>query len=361
MIPVTKPYQPDRAYLNDLLNRVFDRNWLTNHGPLHNELEIKLKEYLNVPHLLYIANGTAALQIAIRALQLSGEVITTPFSYVATTTSLMWERCTPRFADIDPQTFNIDPSRIREQINQSTTAILATHVYGNPCDIDEIEKIAREHDLKVIYDAAHCFGVEYKSRSVFRFGDIACTSFHATKIFHTAEGGALFTESPELTKKLALLMNFGHTGPVTFQGFGINAKNSELHSAMGLAVLRDMDAVLSKRKEQSELYDELLANSGLQFQKIQPGTTRYNHAYYPVVFPSSDITERVKQELEANYIYPRRYFYPSLNTLEYVDEQSCPISEDVASRVLCLPMYHALSEEEQDMIVRIVLRTLRNA
>lgn len=201
MIPVTKPFLPPLEEYYKLVQSIWERQWLTNNGPLVNELELKLKEYLNVPHLIYVTNGTIALQIAIKALGLKGEIITTPFSYVATTSSIVWEGCTPIFVDIDPNTFNIDPTKIEAAITNETSAILATHVYGNPCDIEKIQEIADRYNLKVIYDAAHCFGTKYKGKSIFEFGDVSTTSFHATKLFHSIEGGAIITKDPDLLKK----------------------------------------------------------------------------------------------------------------------------------------------------------------
>jgi dTDP-4-amino-4,6-dideoxygalactose transaminase len=238
MIPVTKPFLPPIDEYKEYIDGIYQRQWLTNNGPLVNELELKLKEHLNVSHLLYLGNGTIAIQIAIKALELKGEIITTPFSYVATTSSIAWENCKPVFVDIDKDTLNIDPSKIEAAINANTSAILATHVYGNPCDIDAIQRIANKHNLKVIYDAAHCFGTKYKGKSVFEYGDVSTTSFHATKLFHTTEGGAVITTNPELLKKMSYLRNFGHDGPEKFECVGINGKNSEFHAAMGLVNLK---------------------------------------------------------------------------------------------------------------------------
>jgi dTDP-4-amino-4,6-dideoxygalactose transaminase len=224
MIPVTKTFLPQMEEYQEYIQGIWNRNWLTNNGPLVNELELRLKEYLQVKHLLFLGNGTIALQIAIKALGLKGEIITTPFSYVATTSSIVWEGCTPVFVDIDEATLNIDPEKIETAITPKTSAILATHCFGNPCDIDAIQQIADRYNLKVIYDAAHCFGTKYKGRSVFDYGDISTTSFHATKIFHTIEGGAVFTQDPDLLKKMAYMRNFGHDGPERFAELGINGK-----------------------------------------------------------------------------------------------------------------------------------------
>jgi dTDP-4-amino-4,6-dideoxygalactose transaminase len=324
-----------------------------------NELELQLKEYLDVPHLLFLCNGTIALQVAIKALELKGEVITTPFSYVATTSSLVWEGCTPVFVDIDPETFTIDATQIEAAITPATMAILATHVFGNPCDIDTISAIATKHGLKVIYDAAHSFGTLYKGKSVFAYGDISTASFHATKLFHTGEGGAVFTQGPELLRKMAYLRNFGHETPVDFAMVGINGKSSELHAAMGLSVLPNVPEILEKRKQLCHHYDYSLRNLMITRQKIRE-EAHYNYAYYPVVFQTEERLLHSVEELNKYGIFPRRYFYPSLDTLNYVSGPCCNVSQDIASRILCLPLYHSLSTEEIDMIARLLLRVQNN-
>ena len=248
MIPVTKPFIPPISEYQKLLKGIWKRNWLTNNGPLVNELEMSLKDYLAVSHFLFVSNGTVAIQLAIKALDIQDEVITTPFSYVATTSSLVWEGCTPVYVDIDPNTLNIDPMKIEAAITPKTTAILATHCFGNPCDVDAIQTVADEHGLKVIYDGAHCFGTSYKGNSIYEYGDICTASFHATKLYHTVEGGGVFTKNKEIAQKISYLRNFGHDGPEKFDGFGINAKNSELHAAMGLVNLRYVNMILDRRK-----------------------------------------------------------------------------------------------------------------
>lgn len=359
MIPVTKPFLPPKEDYVELLQGIWQRNWLTNHGPLANELELKLKEFLEVPHLLFLCNGTIALQVAIKALELKGEIITTPFSYVATTSSLVWEGCKPVFVDIDKETFTIDVSKIEAAITPETSAIIATHVFGNPCDMEAIGGIAKKHGLKIIYDAAHCFGTSYKGHSIFHYGDVSTASFHATKLFHTGEGGAVFTSQPALLKKMAYLRNFGHETPIDFAMVGINGKNSELHAAMGLSVLPHIPAILKKYKQLSEHYQFALRNLKVGHQKIRQGTT-YNHSYFPVVFETEDLLLRSLEELNKYHVFPRRYFYPSLDTLNYVQEQCCPVSRDIAQRILCLPLYHHLSIEEIDLIARLLLRVQNN-
>jgi dTDP-4-amino-4,6-dideoxygalactose transaminase len=355
MIYVTKPFLPPKEEYDMYLQGIWQRNWITNHGPLVNELELKLKERLQIPHLLFLSNGTIALQIAIKALALRGEIITTPFSYVATTSSIVWEGCIPVFADIDPATFNIDPIKIEKAITPQTTGILATHVFGNPCDIDAIDLIAKKNGLKVIYDAAHCFGTEYKGKSVLNYGDISTISFHATKLFHTGEGGAVVTQQPELLKKMAYLRNFGHETPVSFEMVGINGKNSELHAAMGLSILPYINDILAKRKQLSLYYDSVLENLAVKKQAIQKDSI-YNFSYYPILLESEEMLEKSIAELNKYQIFPRRYFYPSLESLNYVNGTLCPVSADISKRILCLPLYHDLSFEEIDMIARLLLR-----
>lgn len=359
MIPVTKPFIPPIAEYTRYLKGIWKRTWLTNNGPLVNELEISLKEHLQVPNCLYVSNGTIAIQMAIKALDLKGDIITTPFSYVATTSSIVWEGCKPIFVDIDSKSLNIDSSKIESKITPSTTAILATHCFGNPCDIEQIEKIALKHSLKVIYDAAHCFGTNYKGQSVFNYGDISTTSFHATKLFHTVEGGAIFTSLRSNFEKLGFLRNFGHNGPETFNGVGINGKNSEFHAAMGLVNLRYIEQIKKRRKDQYSYYQRKLEMHDIRFIQLEE-EEGFNYAYCPIIFESEKITLEVKRILEINQIFPRRYFYPSLSKLDYV-EGDTPISDDISSRILCLPVYHDLTKEEQDLVSRFIISTIKSA
>lgn len=360
MIPVTKPFLPSQSEYEELLKGIWERNWITNNGPLVKELEFKLKDYLGLDNdLLFVSNGTIAIQIALKALGITKKVITTPFSYVATTSSLVWEGCTPVYVDIDSETFNIDANKIEEVIDKDTEAILATHCFGNPCDIHTINKIAKKHNLKVIYDAAHCFGTTYKGKSVFSYGDISTASFHGTKLFHTVEGGALFPQDTEMIKKIALMRNFGHSGPDSFNGVGINGKNSEFHAAMGIVNLKYSKTILEKRKSQFLFYNMLLNGLKVQKQKITKGTD-YNFAYYPIVFSTEALALKAKQALERKEIFPRRYFYPSLSQLNYTNKIKTPLSDDIASRILSLPLYHELSNSEQELIARILLKTQNN-
>lgn len=356
MIPVTKPFLPPREELDKYIDGIWERNWFTNNGPLVNELELRLKEYLDISHILFLTNGTIALQIAIKALDLKGEIITTPFSYVATTSSIVWENCVPVFVDINPESYNLDPSSIEKAITVKTTGILATHVFGNPCEIDKIQEIASRNNLKVIYDGAHSFACTYKNRSVFDYGDVSTTSFHATKLFHTVEGGAVMTKSPDLLRKMAFMRNFGHNGPDDFAEIGINGKNSELHAAMGLTILPYVSEILSERRRLSEYYALVLKGLRVKYQQILSGTD-YNHAYFPILFENEQILLKSVRLLNDNLIYPRRYFYPSLSSLRYVNSSKTPISDDISRRILCLPLYIGLSKEEIDFIARILLRS----
>jgi dTDP-4-amino-4,6-dideoxygalactose transaminase len=356
MINVSKPFLPPADEYKQYLDGIWQRNWLTNNGPLVNELELQLKKYLGVKHLLFAGNGTIALQMAIKALALKGEIITTPFSYVATTSSIVWEGCTPVFADVDAATCNIDPVKIEAAITPNTSAILATHVYGNPCDVDAIDAIAKKYKLKVIYDAAHCFGTLYKGKSIFEYGDIVTTSFHATKIFHTVEGGAVFTKKAELLKAMAYLRNFGHDGPEKFSSAGINGKNSEFHAAMGLVNLKYIGQILEKYKVLAGHYDDKMKR--VQACKpvcIEQGAT--NHAYYPLLFQTEELLTKCVEALNRNNVFPRRYFYPALSSvLPYVQHVQMPVADDLSKRALCLPLYYDLSTEEIDFICRIILR-----
>lgn len=352
MITVTKPYLPAFETYEKYLKGIWDRQWLTNNGPLVQELELKLKDYLGVKHLIYVNNGTIALQIAIKALGVQGEIITTPFSYVATTNSILWEGCVPVFADIKNTDFNIDPEKIEALITGKTVAILATHVYGNPCDVDAIEKIANKHMLKVIYDGAHAFGSTYKNNQILSYGDIATCSFHATKLFHTIEGGAIITNDDDLARKMVLYRQFGHIGDEHFS-VGINGKSSEFHAAMGLCLLPMMDEFMANRKISAALYDKHLA--ALQLQQLQPlAGTGYNFSYYPIVTDTEEKLLKIKSHLEEHEIITRRYFFPTLNRLPQYTGEDCPVSESVSLRVLALPMYFNMKEEDIERICTLI-------
>jgi len=350
MIPVTKPFLPPKSTYDEYIQKTWDNNWLTNNGPLLRELEDKVQSYLGAANMIFVSNGTIAIQIAIKALGITGDIITTPFSYVATTSAPAWENCGLVFADIDPDSFNIDPAKIEAAITPKTEAILATHVFGNPIEVDRIEKIAKQHGLKVIYDAAHCFGVKFDNKSIFDYGDISTLSSHATKIFHTVEGGFMTAVNPEVVRQINLMKNFGHDGVDRFSAIGINGKNSEFHSAMGLANLHFIDEILQKRRSQYELYKSLLTGrNNIKLQTIHPKAD-YNYSYFPTVFNDEETLLKVQDALKKQDIVPRRYFYPSLNTLDYVDYSPVPVAEQIAKTILCLPLFHTL---EDDDIIRI--------
>jgi len=296
-----------------------------------------------------------ALQMSIKALALKGEIITTPYSFVATTSSIVWEGCKPVFVDINEYDLNINPKLIESVITSRTVAILATHIYGNPSAIDQILMIAKKYKLEVIFDAAHCFGTKYKGQSVMNFGDISTVSFNATKIFSTVEGGAIVTNNPSLQKKLALIRNFGRTSPHSIEGVGINGKNSEFHAAMGLSIIGYMDEVLKRRKEQYLYYQKMLKNLNVSFLRLNPDG-EFNYSYLPIIFQSEEELENAIKALNKQHVFPRRYFYPSLNTLGFTDRYSCPISEDISRRVLTLPLHHDLTFESIDMICEILLK-----
>ncbi|NEW78093.1 MAG: DegT/DnrJ/EryC1/StrS family aminotransferase [Gelidibacter sp.] len=360
MIPVTKPFLPPQEEYNKHLQGIWKRNWLTNMGPLASELEMKLKEHLHVNHILFVTNGTVALQMAIKALDLKGEIITTPFSFVATTSSIVWEGCKPVFVDIDKDSLNIDASKIEKAITAKTSAILATHVYGNPCDVEVIEKIAKKHRIKVIYDGAHAFGVQVNGKSIFDYGDISICSLHATKLYHSVEGGLIITKDAPLLRKLAYMRNFGFNGPEAFAELGINGKNSEFHAAMGLVNLDYIQEIHKNRKKITERYDEKLRGYKA-IKQLWHGNSEQNYAYYPIVVESEELLHKCIESLKLNEIFVRRYFYPSLSSiLPYLESVEMPITEDIAKRVMCLPLFHDLTMEEIDLICRLLLRIQNN-
>lgn len=351
MIPVTRTFLPPPGEFEALVSKVFETGQLTNRGPLVRELEDKLAATLGVSSIIAMCNGTVPLQIALRILARGGEVITTPFSYVATTASIVWEYCTPVFADIEPEFLTIDPKEIEKKITPNTTCILATHVFGNPCDVIRIEEIARRHRLTVIYDGAHAFGVRYRGKGLLSYGDISTCSFHATKIFHTAEGGALICNRPELFQEAFYRHNFGHDGPLAFQGLGINGKMSELNAAMGLSILPYMEDVIVKRAHWYNKYKQGIDHSVCIPVSIRPGT-EWNYAYAPVLFHSEERLLRAMQHMAEVKILPRRYFHPSLNRLHYIEACEMPVSEDISRRILCMPLYHDMTEKVLDKIIR---------
>ena len=356
IIPVTKPFLPPSEEYQHLLMGIWQRQWLTNMGPLASQLEMELKSFLQLKHLLFVTNGTVALQMAIKALDLKGEIITTPFSFVATTSSIVWEGCTPVFVDIDAESLNIDADQIEAAITDKTSAILATHVYGNPCDVEKIEEIAKKHHLKVIYDAAHAFGVTVNGKSIFEFGDISTCSLHATKLYHSVEGGFVATQNPDLLKKLASIRNFGIAGSDAFAELGLNGKNSEFHAAMGLSNLKYIEDIIKKRQALTQRYDDKLKSLKAYRPKWHKESENMG-AYYPLVFESEELMLDIMKKLKANEIMTRRYFYPSLaSALPYLESKSMEITDEVSKKVLCLPLFYDLTMEEVDLICRLILR-----
>lgn len=353
MIPVTKSYLPSKEKYKAYIDQIYESGWLTNNGGLLQALEKRLVDYLGVRNIILVANGSLALQVAYKALNLKGEVITTPFSFAATTSTLVWEGLKPVFADINPHTFNLAPENIKPLITEQTSAIVPVHVFGNPCEVEEIQAIADKHNLKVIYDAAHAFGSEYKSQSVLNYGDISTLSFHATKLFHTIEGGAVITNDDELAKKIRLLINFGITDPTTIESVGTNAKMNEFEAAMGLCVLDEIESISAGRQKVWETYQKGL-HSKVSFQQWNEHSEN-NHAYAPVLFKSDDELLKAEVKLKENNILPRRYFYPSLDTIEYINsKQTCTQSRNIASRILCLPVFPNLKSEELNKIIEVV-------
>jgi len=356
MINVTRAFLPPLENYLEYLERIWASAWLTNNGELVQELEAKLALHLEVPHIQYLSNGTVALQVALKALNITGEVITTPFSYVASTTSILWEQCKPVFVDIEDRTFCINADKIEAAITPKTQAILAVHVYGYPCDVTQIDALAKKYDLRVIYDAAHAFGVRLNGVSLLNFGDLATLSFHATKLFHTVEGGGIVTHSNEMAEQIWLRMSFGHRGD-EYHTVGINGKNSEFHAAMGLAVLPFVRELVTRRRIISELYDSKLRDKGLQFPQKTPGL-EYNYSYYPVIFKTEAQLLRVKSALMKQEINTRRYFYPALNKLPYLRGNDCPVAESISTRVLCLPLYPDLTDVQAIQISEIVVNEI---
>jgi dTDP-4-amino-4,6-dideoxygalactose transaminase len=362
-LTVTRPTLPPFEEYTALLRGVWQRNHLTNAGPLVVELERRLAEHLGVRHCLFVTNGTIALQLAYRALALRGEVVTTPFSYVATTSSLAWEGCEPVFADIEPDTLTLSPERTESAITPRTSAIVATHVYGNACDVHALGDLGRRHGIPILYDAAHAFGASFDGRALGAWGDVATFSFHATKLFHTVEGGAVVTNDDEIARGIASLRNFGHAGYEAFSGIGTNGKNSELHAAMGLCLLPRVPDIVAERATLSRWYDEVLVTPGGQISRpvLRPGLS-YNHAYYAVLLESEEVVRAVQRACEARRIGTRRYFYPLLNgALPYVATASTPVAHDIARRVLCLPLFTGMSHEQVERVCATVLDALEAA
>ncbi|QUH30227.1 DegT/DnrJ/EryC1/StrS family aminotransferase [Vallitalea guaymasensis] len=359
MINVTKTYLPDIDKYKDYVNKIYDSGWITNNGELVRELEKRLEKYLGIGNLILVSNGTLALQVAYKVLGISGDVITTPFSFVATTSSLVWEGLRPRYVDIDERTLNIDVDKIEEKISQDTSCIVPTHVFGNGCDVDRIKYIAEKNNLKVIYDAAHCFGVNYNGESILNYGDISILSFHATKIFHTIEGGALIINNDEIAEKVRKMINFGFASHEKITELGINAKMNEFQAAMGLCLLDDIGNIMDNRKKIYEYYLKCFnGNYSVKFQCINKKCTM-NYSYFPIIFKSEYDLFKIRDKLLDNNVIPRRYFYPSLNKLPYVQDADVQKSNSISKRILCLPIYYSLDVQNQDIIIRIIEENLK--
>jgi dTDP-4-amino-4,6-dideoxygalactose transaminase len=357
-INVTKTYLPDRSKYDKYIDEIYKNGWITNDGPLVKELTERLETYLGVKNLLLVANGTLALQVAYRALGLHGEAITTPFSFVATTSSLVWEGIHPVFSDIDEHTLCMDPSLIEQKITDNTTGIVPVHVFGNACEIEDILEIADKHQLKVVFDAAHAFGVKYKDKSILSYGDASVLSFHATKLFHTIEGGAIVFKDREAYEKAKRLINFGIEGPEVITGLGINCKMNEFEAAMGLCILDDIEDILKKREiVWTKYFDALSRRDLLRMAKKNIAAT-YNYSYFPIIFSDEELLRKAKIELEKEEIHPRRYFFPSLDTLGYLNQkvaEKCAIADSISKSILCLPLYETLTTDDQEKICNIIL------
>lgn len=362
-IYVTQPFLPPLEKFNEYLIKIWESKWLTNNGQFHEELEKKLCEYLGIKYISLFSNGTLALITALQTLKITGEVITTPFSFVATTHSLWWNGIKPVFVDIENKTFNINPDKIEAAITNKTTAIMPVHVYGNPCDVEKIQNIADIYGLKVIYDAAHAFGVKVNNQSILNFGDLSVLSFHATKVFNTFEGGAIVCNDEKTKKRIDFLKNFGFTDEVTVVAPGINAKMNEVQAAFGLLQLKYVDNLIEKRKEIANLYRLLLKDvKGLSLLE-DIINVRYNYSYFPILVDKNILgksRDNIYDKLKENNIYARKYFYPLISEfaaykgLDSSNKENLPIANKVAEDVLCLPIYPDLKKEEVEKIVGLI-------
>jgi dTDP-4-amino-4,6-dideoxygalactose transaminase len=357
-IYVTAPSLATREKFVSLLKEPWESGILTHNGPLVQELERRLSGLLGLPEIVSVTNGTIGLQLAIKALEIEGEIITTPFSWIATCSAIKWQGCTPVFVDVDPKTFNIDPSQIEAAITPQTRAIMPVHVFSNPCDVDAIDKIAAKHGLKVIYDAAHAFGVNFKNRSLLSYGDASAISFHATKLFNTGEGGACYAPNKQVMERIRRIRFFGHNENKDISHDGLNGKLTEIHAALGLANIELIDTTARHREQIYTTYFDALSNvKQISFQEFDSNS--YNYSYMPILFETETQLVQVQKKLEVENIYCRRYFYPSLNTVSAVRAyQACPQSESLAKRILCLPSHDRLSLEEVEEIANLITKEL---
>jgi len=358
-IYVTRPFLAPLGEYAEILKGVWERGILTHNGPLVQQFERDLCAKLHLQSFVAVSNGTIAIQMAIKALALKGEIITTPFTWIATVSAIIWEHCTPVFCDIDPETLNIDPTKIEALITENTVAIMPVHVFGNPCDVEIIDRLAKKHTLKIIYDGAHAIGSTYEGKSLLEYGHITATSLHATKLLNTAEGGGCITRDTALDEKLRRIRFFGHNdGKDDIIEDGFNGKMTEIHAALGIVNLKYYDEVLQSRKVRYRQYMDGLSDvKRVRFQRIIAG--KPNFSFFPIIFDSEENLLRVQSALNSQQIYPRRYFYPSVNTFEnIVVYQPCPLSEDISTRVLCLPLYWAIRDEEMDQIINTIKHEL---
>lgn len=362
-IYVTSPLLPSLEDFTFLLKEIWESKMLTNNGNFHQKLEEELAKYLKVPYLSLFTNGTLPLITALQAMRITGEVITTPFSFVATTHSLWWNGIKPVFVDIEPETCNLDPSKIEAAITPKTTAIMPVHVYGKPCKTKEIQEIANKYGLKVIYDAAHAFGVEINGESILNFGDMATLSFHATKIYNTLEGGALVVHDEQTKKRIDYLKNFGFASETEVVAPGINSKVDEVRAAYGLLNLKQVDhAINSRRKVAIRYRDELQGVKGITFFNDIPGV-RHNYSYFPIFINAEEYgmtRDELYFKMKEHNVFGRRYFYPLISTfstyrgLDSANPDNLPIATQMSNNVICLPMHHALSENEVEYILQII-------
>jgi dTDP-4-amino-4,6-dideoxygalactose transaminase len=355
MIQVTKTYLPSSNNYYKYIEKSFKSNQVTNDGPNVKSLEKRLAQYLNVKNIVLVANGTLALQLAYKALELDGQIITTPFSFNATAGSILWSGLTPVFSDIDIHTFNISEELIEKKITKNTSAIVPVHAFGNSCNVEKIDKIAKNYNLKVVYDAAQAFGVNYKGGSILKYGDASILSFHATKLFHTIEGGAIVTADSEVAKKIKSMINFGFTSPFTSTFNGINAKMSEFHAGMGLAVLDDIDYIFSERKKVWLKYFHEI-NAPVCYQKLTLDASN-NYHYFPIVFNNEIELLKIQKLLLKSGFNARRYFFPSLDTIGYFkisNKDQCSNSIDLSLKILCLPIFVGMNNDIQSKIIGII-------
>ena len=359
---VTQPWLPDLEEFLPYLEKIWQSKILTNGGPFHSELEKELCSFLGVNQISLFTNGTIALVTALQALKITGEVITTPYSFVATANSLLWNNLSPIFADINPTTFNIDPSKIENLITPQTTAIMPVHCYGNPCDVEEIQNIASKHNLKVIYDAAHAFGVKKDNTSILNYGDLSVLSFHATKVFHTFEGGAIVSHTPEMKKRIDHLKNFGFENEISVIEAGINGKMSELNAALGLIQIKHVNQLIDKRQSIANIYNSRLNQlKGVEIPSWNQNSCN-NFSYYPIVINDSYPVSRdsLYESLKIKNIFTRRYFYPLITKFSMYEKymnknNSLTNSKYIADRVLCLPIYPNLDDQSLDLICQTII------